>query len=71
MTIARQLTLSIVREITADKQARHIEPHYPTEAEVITRVRQALQTLVDDGTLIPRQLSVNRIPAYQLPNVCK
>lgn len=69
MTIAKQLALVLVKEIIADKENRHIAPDYALRNEVNTLVGHALDALVDDGSLILRSASVNRIPAYELPKV--
>lgn len=67
MTIAKQLALVLVKEIVADKKNRHISPDYALRNEVSALVGQALDSLVDDGTLVLRSASVNRYPAYEIP----
>lgn len=67
MTIAKQLTLVLVKEIIADKQNRHIVPDYALHSEVNALVGQALDSLVADGSLVQRKASVNRHNAYEIP----
>lgn len=67
MTIAKQLTLALVKEIIASKKNRHITPDYALKNEVNALVGQALDALVNDGSIIQRSASVNRIPAYEIP----
>lgn len=67
MTIAKQLILVLVKEISAEKKQKHIIPEYPLWNEINSRIKTALDTLVSEGTLIERPASVNRYPAYQLP----
>ena len=67
MTIAQQLTLVLVKEIIADKRNRHIVPDYALRNEINRLVGQALDSLVADGSLIQRSASVNRFPAYEIP----
>ena len=67
MTIAKQLALVLVKEIIADKKNRHIAPDYALRNEVNALVGQALDALVDDGSLVLRSASVNLYPAYEIP----
>lgn len=67
MTIAKQLALVLVKEIIANKRNNHIAPDYALRNEVNILVNQALDTLVDEGSLIQRSASVNRYPAYEIP----
>ena len=66
MTIAKQLVLVLVKEIIANKRNRHIAPDYALRNEVNMLVGQALDALVDDGSLVHRSVSVNRYPAYEI-----
>ena len=67
MIIAKQLALVLVKEIIADKKNRHIVPDYALRNEINALVGQALDALVDDGSLVLRSASVNRYPAYEIP----
>lgn len=67
MTVAKQLVLVLVKEIIANKRNRHIAPDYALRNEVNMLVSQALDALVDDGSLVQRSASVNRYPAYEIP----
>lgn len=67
MTIAKQLALVLVKEIVAEKKQSGIVPNYALGLEVGAKVTQALNELVADGSLIERQASVNRLPAYEIP----
>ncbi len=67
MTIAKQLALVLVKEIIADKRHKHIAPDYALRNEINSMVGQALDSLVADGSLIQRRASVNRYPAYEIP----
>lgn len=67
MTIAKQLVLVLVKEIIVDKKNRHIAPDYALRNEVNALVGQALDSLVDDGSLVLRRASVNRHTAYEIP----
>ena len=67
MTVAKQLFLVLVKEIIANKRNRHIAPDYALRNEVNMLVGQALDALVDDGSLVQRSASVNRYPAYEIP----
>lgn len=67
MTVAKQLVLVLVKEIIANKRNRHIAPDYALRNEVNMLVGQALDALVDDGSLVQRSASVNRHPAYEIP----
>lgn len=71
MTIAKQLALVLVKEIIADKKNRHIAPDYALRNEVNVLVGQALDALVDDGSLVLRSASVNRYPAYEIPKTSR
>lgn len=66
-TITKQLALVLVKEVIADKHNRHIAPDYALHTEVQAKVSEALKELVADGSLIERQASVNRHPAYEIP----
>ncbi len=67
MTIAKQLALVLVKEIIADKKNRHITPDYALSNEVNALIGLALNTLVADGSLVQREVSVNRHIAYEIP----
>lgn len=67
MHTTEQLAFDLVLAVIADKQRRHISPDYALQREIYDRLNQALDNLVADGTLIQRLASVNRHPAYQLP----
>lgn len=67
MTIARQLTLTLIKEIIAGKRNNHISPDYALRTELDTIISDALDTLVSDGTITRHSASINRIPAYSLP----
>ena len=67
MTVAKQLVLVLVKAIIANKRNRHIAPDYALRNEVNMLVGQALDALVDDGSLVQRSASVNRYPAYEIP----
>lgn len=63
MTIAKQLALVLVKEIIADKRHKHIAPDYA--------LRNEINSLVADGSLIQRSASVNRYPAYEIPLIAR
>lgn len=67
MTIAKQLALVLVSEITARKRKQNIVPDYALHGEINALVGQALDALVEDGSLIRREASVNRHNAYEIP----
>lgn len=67
MTIARQLTLTLIKEIIAGKRNSQISPDYALRTELDTIISDALDTLVSDGTITRHSASINRIPAYSLP----
>lgn len=67
MTVTKQLILVLVKEIIAEKKQLGIVPNYAFVLEISTKVTQALNELVADGSLIERQASVNRLPAYEIP----
>ena len=67
MTIAKQFVLVLVKEIIANKKNRHIVPDFALRNEVNVLVSQALDALVDDGSLVLRSASVNHHPAYEIP----
>lgn len=69
MTIAKQLALVLVKEIVANKRNNHIIPDYALRNEVNVLVGHALDSLVADGSLVQREVSVNRLIAYEIP--CK
>lgn len=66
-TITKQLALTLVKEVIADKRTRHISPDFALLSEVQAKVTQALNELTSDGSLIERKLSINRLPAYEIP----
>lgn len=66
-TVSKQLALVLVKEVIADKRNRHVAPDYALHTEVQSKVSEALKELVADGSLIERQASVNRYPAYEIP----
>lgn len=68
MTIAKQLTLVLVKEIIAEKQRKNVVPNYAFALEVTNKVRETLDALVADGSLVHREASVNRYDAYELPD---
>lgn len=67
MTIAKQLALVLVKEIIAEKKHRKVVPNFALGPEVNAKVTQALNELVAEGSLIERQASLNRLPAYEIP----
>lgn len=67
MTIAKQLALVLVNEIIAQKRNSHIAPDYALRNEVNLLVGQALDSLVAEGSLIQREVSVNHHAAYEIP----
>lgn len=66
-TIARQLALVLVKEVIADKRNRLVSPDYALHTEVQAKVSEALKELVANRSLIERQASINRHPAYEIP----
>ncbi len=66
-TISKQLALILVKEVIAEKRNNKVSPDYALGLEVGAKVTQALNELVADGSLIERQASVNRLPAYEIP----
>lgn len=66
-TISKQLALILVKEVIAEKRNNKVVPDYALGLEVGAKVIQALNELVADGSLIERQASVNRHPAYEIP----
>lgn len=68
-TIAKQLVLVLIKEITADKRQRHIAPDYVLMHEINTSISQAINSLAEEGTICLREASVNKHPAYEIP--CK
>lgn len=66
-TISKQLALTLVKEVIADKRNRHVAPDYALRTEVQSKLSEALKELVADGSLIERQASVNRVVAYEIP----
>ncbi len=67
MTVAKQLALALVKDIIAEKKQCGIVPNYALGLQINAKVTQALNELVADGSLIERQASVNRLPAYEIP----
>lgn len=67
MTVAKQLVLTLVREITAQKKSRRVFPDSAMRIEVLNLVGQVLDALVADGSLVCHSLSVNRHIAYAEP----
>lgn len=67
MTIAKQLALVLVKEIIANKRNSRIAPDYALRNEINSLLGQALDSLIADGSLIQREASVNRYPAYEIP----
>ena len=63
----KQLALALVKEVIADKKARGIAPDYALNNEVHGVLNDALSALVSEGCLILREASVNRYPAYEIP----
>lgn len=68
MTIANQLTLLLVKETIAEKQRNKKVPSFAFSLEILNKVRDALDALVADGSLVHREASVNRIDAYEFPH---
>lgn len=68
---ATRLALSLVKEIIADKRQRHLIPDYALRGEVYALVGHALDTMVENGSLILHNASVNRYPAYEIPESCQ
>lgn len=64
-TIARQLALTIVKEIIARKQQQHIAPSHALNVEISKSLSSALDALVADGSLT-RHDTLNNF-AYALP----
>lgn len=64
---AKQLALALVKEVIADKKQRGIVPNYAIIMEVHGVLNDALTALVTEGCLILREASVNRYPAYDIP----
>lgn len=67
MTIAKSLALSLIKEIVADKQKRGIAPTYALRTEIGIALSEAISQLVAEGAITERLASVNRIPAYEIP----
>lgn len=67
MTPAKQLALTLVREIVADKRARHVAPAYALRDEVTAMLGRALDALAAEGSLVQHEVSVNRHIAYEIP----
>lgn len=66
MTIAKQLALSLTKEIIAAKRKRNIVPEYALQTEIHEALSDALASLVKDNTLSTSLASVNRITAYSI-----
>lgn len=64
---AKQLALALVKEVIADKKPRGIVPNYAIITEVHKVLNDALTALVIEGCMILREASVNRYPAYEIP----
>lgn len=64
---SKQLALALVKEVIADKKQRGIVPNYAIIMEVHGVLNDALTALVTEGCLILREASVNRYPAYEIP----
>lgn len=64
-TIARQLALTLVKEIIARKQQQHIVPSHALNVEISQSLSSAFDSLVADGSLL-RHETLNNI-AYALP----
>lgn len=64
-TIARQLALTLVKEIIARKQQQHLVPSHALNVEISKSLSTAFDELVADGTLT-RHDTLNNI-AYALP----
>lgn len=64
---SKQLALALVKEVIADKKQRGIVPNYAIIMEVHGVLNDALTALVTEGCLILREVSVNRYPAYEIP----
>lgn len=67
MTTSKELALALVKEVIADKKQRGIAPDYAIINEVHGVLNDALSALVSEGCLILRAASVNRYPAYEIP----
>lgn len=67
MTIAKQLTLLLVKETIAEKKRNKQVPSFAFGLEILNKVRESLDALVAEGSLIHREASVNRYDAYELP----
>lgn len=67
MTIAKQLALVLVKEIIAEKRNQRIFPEHALRKEINNQLSHALDALVADGSLVERIASVNRLPAYEIP----
>lgn len=58
MTIAKQLTLLLVKETIAEKKRNKQVPSYAFGLEILNKVRESLDALVAEGSLIHREASV-------------
>ena len=67
MATTKELALALVKEVVADKKQRGIAPDYAIINEVHGVLNDALLSLVNEGCLILREASVNRYPAYEIP----
>lgn len=65
----KRLTLALVTEMIADKRTRGIVPDYAISIELHHAINDALTALVAEGCLIQRSASINRIPAYEIPEI--
>lgn len=64
---SKQLALDLVKEVIADKKQRGIVPNYAIITEVHKVLNDALTALVIERYLILCEASVNRYPAYEIP----
>lgn len=67
MTVAKQLTLMLVKEIIASKQQQGLKPDYALASEINDKVKEALNALVSEKTLSFCLASVNKTPAFFMP----
>lgn len=58
MTIAKQLALLLVKETIAEKKRNKQVPSYAFGLEILNKVRESLDALVAEGSLIHREASV-------------
>lgn len=67
MTAAKQLVMSLMKEIIDGKKQRGIVPAYALATEINDKVKEALNELVKEKAVSFRPASVNKIPAFFLP----